>query len=129
MLIGIAIAISALLTAGLTYRSALVMQELNLARADVLRIPVPTSLRACSIDGPLTKRRSQSWRKRNWKARLPLHSCATSIALKRSMTFGHEFDDNVIIEIAGVFLDFAEQNAVLAAAWRRIRRSDGRHKR
>jgi diguanylate cyclase (GGDEF)-like protein len=114
MIIGIVI--SALLTASLTYRSALVMLELNLARAELLRIS-----RTDQLTGLLNRRGFDE---------MAVEVLANARAAKQSAValmcdidrfkaindqFGHEFGDKVLVEIAGVLGSFARQNGMLAA--------------
>jgi diguanylate cyclase (GGDEF)-like protein len=114
MIIGVVI--SALLTGALTYRSALVMRELNLARAELLRIS-----RTDQLTGLLNRRGFDE------TATLVLASAKaakmSAIALMCDIDrfkavndqFGHEFGDKVLIAIARVLGSFAQQNGMLAA--------------
>jgi diguanylate cyclase (GGDEF)-like protein len=108
--------IAALLTSSLTYRSALVMKELNLARAELLRIS-----RTDQLTGLLNRRAFDETASsilanaREAKATAVAFMCDIDRFKAINDQFGHEFGDKVIIEIARVFGDFARQNGVLVA--------------
>lgn len=110
------VVIAALLAGSLTYRSALVMQELNLARAELLRIS-----RTDQLTGLLNRRAFDETAMsilataRLAKANAVAFMCDIDRFKAINDQFGHEFGDKVIVEIAGVFKAFAEQNGVLAA--------------
>lgn len=112
----IGIIVSALLTAGLSYRSALVMRELSLARAELLKISCTDQL-----TGLLNRRGFDD-----------AAASALSIAKKANLTttvlmcdldrfktindrFGHEFGDRVLVAIAGVLRLFAQETGALVA--------------
>ena len=112
----IAIIVSALLSGGLSYRSALVMRELALARAELLRISCTDQL--CGLLNrrgfdeaamlALTKAR---------EANLPITVLMCDIDRFKAINdqFGHEFGDKVIVAIAEVLRAFAERRQMLVA--------------
>jgi diguanylate cyclase (GGDEF)-like protein len=110
------VVIAALLTSSLAYRSALVMKELNLARAELLRIS-----RTDQLTGLLNRRAfdemaiSMLANAKEAKATVIAFMCDIDRFKAINDRFGHEFGDKVIIEIARVFADFAKQNGVLVA--------------
>jgi diguanylate cyclase (GGDEF)-like protein len=114
MIIGVII--SALLTGSLTYRSALVMRELNLARGELLRIS-----RTDQLTGLLNRRGFDET-----AGSMLANAKATKVSVIALMCdidrfkavndqFGHEFGDKVLVEIARIFDSFARQNHMLAA--------------
>jgi diguanylate cyclase (GGDEF)-like protein len=110
------VVIAALLTGSLTYRSALVMRELNLARAELLRIS-----RTDQLTGLLNRRAFDETAMsilataKLAKANAVAFMCDIDRFKTINDQFGHEFGDKVIVEIAEVFKAFAEHNGVLAA--------------
>jgi diguanylate cyclase (GGDEF)-like protein len=110
------VVIATVLTSSLTYRSALVMKELNLARAELLRIS-----RTDQLTGLLNRRAfdemaiSMLATAKEAKAITVAFMCDIDRFKAINDRFGHEFGDKVIIEIARVFGDFAQQNDVLVA--------------
>lgn len=109
-------AISVLLTGALSYRSALVMRDLNLARAELRRIS-----RTDKLTGLLNRRgfeeMAASILAEARKAKKPAVALMCDIDHFKSINdeFGHEFGDKVLIEIAEVFRSFGEQNDMLVA--------------
>lgn len=112
----ISMIISGLLTAGLSYRSALMMRELALTRAELMRISGTDQL-----TGLLNRRGFDE-----------AASSALTKALRANQTttvlmcdidrfkaindqFGHEFGDKVLIGISQVLLSFAERRRMLVA--------------
>jgi diguanylate cyclase (GGDEF)-like protein len=112
----ISVVISALLTSALTYRSALVMQELNLTRAELLRIS-----RTDQLTGLLNRRgfdeTATSILINAKAAKLPAVALMCDIDRFKAVNdqFGHEFGDKVIFEVARVVDSFAKENGMLAA--------------
>jgi hypothetical protein len=110
----IAILVSAVLSGGLSYRSALVMRELALARAELLRISCTDQL--CGLLNrrgfdeaamlALTKAR---------EANLPTTVLMCDIDRFKAINdqFGHEFGDKAIVAIGEVLRDFAERREML----------------
>jgi diguanylate cyclase (GGDEF)-like protein len=110
------VVIAAILTSTLTYRSALVMKDLNLARAELLRIS-----RTDQLTGLLNRRAFDETaisilaNAREAKNTAVAFMCDIDRFKAINDQYGHEFGDKVIIEIARVFGDFAKQNDVLVA--------------
>jgi diguanylate cyclase (GGDEF)-like protein len=110
------VVIATLLTSSLTYRSALVMKELNLARAELLRIS-----RTDQLTGLLNRRAFDQMASsilvnaKETKATVIAFMCDIDRFKAINDRFGHELGDKVIIQIARVFGDFAQQNGVLVA--------------
>lgn len=108
--------ISALLTGGLTYRSALVMQELTLTRAELLRIS-----RTDQLTGLLNRRgfdeAAISALRRAHDANLSTAVLMCDIDRFKEINdgFGHEFGDKVLVQIADVLCSFAKQHRMLVA--------------
>ncbi len=109
-------AISVLLTGALSYRSALVMRELNLARAELRHIS-----RTDQLTGLLNRRgfeeMAASVLADARKAKQPAVALMCDIDRFKAINdqFGHEFGDKVLVEIAQVFRSFGEQNDMLVA--------------
>ncbi|WP_312018128.1 GGDEF domain-containing protein [Bradyrhizobium sp. sBnM-33] len=112
----ISMLISGLLTAGLSYRSALVMRELALARAALLRISCTDQL-----TGLLNRRgfdeAAMSALTEARKANLPTTVLMCDIDRFKAINdqFGHEFGDRVLIAIAEVLRSFGERRQMLVA--------------
>jgi diguanylate cyclase (GGDEF)-like protein len=109
-------ATAVLLTAALSYRSALVMRELNLARAELRHIS-----RTDQLTGLLNRRgfeeAATSALTGASKAGAPVVALMCDIDRFKAINdeFGHEFGDQVLIEVANVFRAFGEQNGILVA--------------
>jgi diguanylate cyclase (GGDEF)-like protein len=114
--ITIGMIVSALLTAGLSYRSAMVIRELGAARAELMRISCTDQL-----TGLLNRRGFDE-----------AAASALSTANKDSLTttvlmcdldrfkaindrFGHEFGDRVLVAVADVLRLFAQETGALVA--------------
>jgi diguanylate cyclase (GGDEF)-like protein len=112
----ISMIISGLLTAGLSYRSALVMRELALARAELLRISGTDQL-----TGLLNRRgfdqAAESALTKALEANVPTTGLMCDIDRFKAINdqFGHEFGDKVLIAIAEVLRSFAERGQMLVA--------------
>lgn len=112
----IAIVIAALLTAGLSYRSALMMQELTLTRAELLRISCTDQL-----TGLLNRRgfdaAASALLVEACEANAPVVALMCDIDHFKSINdrYGHEFGDKVLIRIGDVLRAFADANAILIA--------------
>jgi diguanylate cyclase (GGDEF)-like protein len=114
--IAIGIIVSALLTAGLSYRSALVMRELALARAELLRISCTDQMTGLlnrrGFDDAATARLTKAHEAN-------LTTTVLMCDLDRFKTindkFGHEFGDKVLVAIAGVLRLFAQETGALVA--------------
>jgi diguanylate cyclase (GGDEF)-like protein len=108
--------VSAVLSGGLSYRSALVMRELALARAELLRISCTDQL--CGLLNRRGLRRSAmlALAKAN-DANLPTTALMFDIDRFRAINdqFGHEFGDKVIVAIGEVLRAFAERREMLVA--------------
>jgi diguanylate cyclase (GGDEF)-like protein len=114
--IGIGVIVSALLTAGLSYRSALVMQELALTRAEMLRIS-----RTDLLTGLLNRRgfdeAAASALAKAHQESLTVVAMMCDIDCFKAINdrFGHEFGDKVLVQIGDVLRQFAEKNPMLVA--------------
>jgi diguanylate cyclase (GGDEF)-like protein len=114
--IGIGIIVSALLTAGLSYRSALVMQELTLTRAELLRIS-----RTDQLTGLLNRRgfdeAAISALAKAHEENLSAVALMCDIDRFKAINdgFGHEFGDKVLVQIGDVLRTFAQENGMLVA--------------
>jgi diguanylate cyclase (GGDEF)-like protein len=112
----IGIVVSALLTAGLSYRSALVMRELALARAELLRISCTDQL-----TGLLNRRgfdeAAISALTKAHEANLTTTVLMCDIDRFKTINdrFGHEFGDKVLIAIGDVLRSFAGNSPMLVA--------------
>jgi diguanylate cyclase (GGDEF)-like protein len=108
--------ISALLAGGLTYRSALVMRELTLTRAELLRIS-----RTDQLTGLLNRRGFDEAAipalRKALDANLPPVVLMCDIDRFKAINdrFGHEFGDKVLVQIADVLRSFANENRMLVA--------------
>jgi diguanylate cyclase (GGDEF)-like protein len=112
----IGIIVSALLTAGLSYRSALVMRELSLARAELLKISCTDQLTG------LLNRRGFDDAATSALSIANKANLATTVLmcdLDRFKTindkFGHEFGDRVLVAVADVLRLFAQETGALVA--------------
>ena len=116
----IGIVVSALLTAGLSYRSALVMRELALARAELLRISCTDQL-----TGLLNRRgfdeAAISALTKAHEANLTTTVLMCDIDRFKTINdrFGHEFGDKVLIAIGDVLRSFAGNSPMSGGAPRR----------
>lgn len=114
--IGVGTVLAALLTAVLTYRTALMMQELTLTRAELLRIS-----RTDQLTGLLNRRgfdeAAASALKKARNANRPVVALMCDIDLFKAINdaHGHEFGDRVIIEISNVLRSFADEAGILVA--------------
>jgi diguanylate cyclase (GGDEF)-like protein len=114
--LAISFVISVLLTGALSYRSALMMRELNLARSELRRIS-----RTDQLTGLLNRRGFEemalSILAEARSAKMPVSALMCDIDRFKAINdqFGHEFGDKVLIEIAQVFRAFAERNDILVA--------------
>jgi diguanylate cyclase (GGDEF)-like protein len=112
----ISMIISGLLTAGLSYRSALVMRELTRTRAELQRISGTDQL-----TGLLNRRgfdqAAESALARARNANLPTTVLMCDIDRFKAINdqFGHEFGDKVLIAIAEVLRSFAKRRQMLVA--------------
>jgi diguanylate cyclase (GGDEF)-like protein len=108
--------IAALLAGLLTYRSALLMQELNLARAELLRISQTDQL-----TGMLNRRgyneAALAALARASDARVSAVALMCDIDRFKAINdqFGHEFGDKVLVEIGDAIRSFGAQNGMLVA--------------
>ena len=112
----ISITISGLLTAGLSYRSALMMRDLAVTRAELQRISGTDQLTGLlnrrgfdqAAESALTKARD---------ANLPATVLMCDIDRFKAINdqFGHEFGDKVLIAIAEVLRSFAERIPTVVA--------------
>ena len=109
-----AVAISALLAGGLSFRSALLMRDLTLARSELARISDTDQL-----TGLLNRRgfdaAAASALRSAAAANLPAVVFICDVDCFKSINdrFGHEFGDSVLVEIADVLRSFAGKDDVL----------------
>jgi len=109
-------ATASLLTGALSYRSAVMMRELNLARAELQHIS-----RTDQLTGLLNRRGFEeaagSTLAKARMAKMPVVALMCDVDRFKAINdqFGHEFGDRVLIEIAHVFRSFGEQNDVIVA--------------
>jgi len=108
--------IAALLAGGLTYRSGLLMQELSLARAELLLIS-----RTDQLTGLLNRRgyneaALEALAKAS-EARIPAVALMCDIDRFKAINdeFGHEFGDKVLVEISEAIRSCGEENGLLVA--------------
>jgi diguanylate cyclase (GGDEF)-like protein len=112
----IGIIVSALLTGGLTYRSALLMRELHLARAELQRIS-----RTDQLTGLLNRRGFDELAVLSLQKAIAMRTSAAALMCDIDRfkavndQFGHEFGDKVLVEIAGIVGSFAQRNGMVAA--------------
>lgn len=109
-----ATAISAVLAGGLSFRSALLMRDLTLARSELARISHTDQL-----TGLLNRRgfdeAAASALRSAFAANLPAVVFMCDVDRFKSINdrFGHEFGDSVLVEIADVLRSFASKDRVL----------------
>ena len=109
-----AVVISALLAGGLSFRSALLMRDLTLARSELAQIS-----RTDQLTGLLNRRgfdESASLTLRSaFAAKLPAVFFMCDVDHFKSINdrFGHAFGDKVLVEIAEVLRTFAGKDGVL----------------
>jgi diguanylate cyclase (GGDEF)-like protein len=114
--IGIGVIVSAMLTAVLSYRSALVMQELTLTRAELLRIS-----RTDELTGLLNRRgfdeAAISALARAHEEKLSAVAMMCDIDRFKAVNdrLGHEFGDKVLVGIADVFRTCAQEHGMLVS--------------
>jgi diguanylate cyclase (GGDEF)-like protein len=109
-----AVAISALLAGALTYRSALLMQELTLTRSELSRLSHTDQLtgllnrRGFDAAAALALRSA-------FAENLPAVVFMCDVDLFKSINdrFGHEFGDKVLVEIGDVLRSFARSDRVV----------------
>jgi PleD family two-component response regulator len=100
----IAIVVSATLSGGLSYRSALVMRELALARAELLRISCTDQL--CGLLNRWGFDEAAMWAlTKAREANLPTTVLMCDIDRFKAINdqFGHEFGDKVIVAIGTIW--------------------------
>lgn len=110
----IGLTISALIAGILTYRSSLLMMDLNLARAELLRMSHTDQL-----TGLLNRRgydaAAQSALASAVEADAPATALMCDIDRFKAINdeFGHEFGDKVLVEISEAIRAFGEENGML----------------
>jgi diguanylate cyclase (GGDEF)-like protein len=110
----IGLIISTLLTGILTYRSGLLMLDLNLARAELLCIAHTDQL-----TGLLNRRGYNVAAQRALASAVKADAPATALMCDIDRfkaindEFGHEFGDKVLVEISEVIRTFGEENGIL----------------
>jgi diguanylate cyclase (GGDEF)-like protein len=108
--------VAALLTGGFSYRSAMLMQELTLARAELLRIS-----RTDQLTGLLNRRGFDEAatlalaKARNENLPAAILMCDIDRFKSINDQFGHEFGDKVLIQISDVLRSFARETDILIA--------------
>jgi diguanylate cyclase (GGDEF)-like protein len=112
----IGIIVSAILSAGLSYRSALVMRELALTRAELLRISCTDQLTGLLNRRGFDEAAMSAWTKAR-EANLPTTVLMCDIDRFKAINdqFGHQFGDRVLIVIAEVLRSFAGRRQMLVA--------------
>lgn len=113
----IGIVVSALLTAGLSYRSALAIRELTQARADLMRISCTDQLTGLLNRRGFDEAAATALSQAKDDA-LPATVLMCDIDHFKTINdrFGHEFGDRVLVAIADVFRSFAaERGRILVA--------------
>ena len=112
----IGVIISALLSGGLSYRSALVMRELAVARAELLRISCTDQLTGLLNRRGFDEAAVAALTKAH-EANLPTTVLMCDIDRFKAINdqFGHEFGDKVLVAIADVLRSFAERSQILVA--------------
>lgn len=114
--LGFGVIVAALLTGGLSYRSALVMQELTLTRAELLQIS-----RTDLLTGLLNRRgfdeAANAALARAQAENLPVVALMCDIDRFKAINdrFGHAVGDRVLVQIGDVLRRFARKNDVLVA--------------
>jgi diguanylate cyclase (GGDEF)-like protein len=109
-------ATSVLLTGALSYRTAVAMREVNLARAELRHIARTDQLtRLLNRRGFEEAAASMLADARKTKMSVAALMCDLDHFKAINDQFGHEFGDSVLIETANVFRSFGEQNDVLVA--------------
>jgi diguanylate cyclase (GGDEF)-like protein len=114
--IGIGVIVSALLTGGLSYRSALVMQELSLTRAELFQVS-----RTDQLTGLLNRRgfdeAAISALAKAHDENLSVVALMCDIDRFKAINdeFGHEFGDKVLVQIGDVLHAFAQKTGMLVA--------------
>jgi diguanylate cyclase (GGDEF)-like protein len=114
LLIGIVIA--ALLAGTMTYRSAILMRELNLARRELVRISHTDQL-----TGLLNRRgyneAAGGALSQAGKAHMPAVALMCDIDRFKAINdkFGHEFGDQVLVEIGYAIRTFCDKNGIVVA--------------
>lgn len=114
--VAIGVLIAALLTGALTYRTSLLMQELYIAKKELLRIS-----RTDQLTGLLNRRGyDEAALKELEKAResnVPAVALMCDIDRFKAINdqFGHEFGDEVLVEIGKVIRSFGNANGMLVA--------------
>jgi diguanylate cyclase (GGDEF)-like protein len=112
----IGIIVSALLTAGLSYRSALVMRELDSARAELMRISCTDQLTGLLNRRGFDDAAASALSMAN---KANLNTTVLMCDLDRFKTindrFGHEFGDKVLVAVAAVLRLFAQETGALVA--------------
>jgi diguanylate cyclase (GGDEF)-like protein len=114
--IGVGATLAALLTAVLTYRTALMMQELTLTRAELLRISRTDQLTSLLNRRGFDEAAASALQKAR-TAKLPVVALMCDIDLFKAINdaHGHEFGDRVLIEISNVLRLFADETGILVA--------------
>jgi diguanylate cyclase (GGDEF)-like protein len=108
--------IAAILTGVLTYRSSLLMRELNLTRTELLRVS-----RMDQLTGLLNRRGFNEAAiqalEQAGEANLPAVALMFDIDRFKAINdrFGHEFGDKVLVEIGAAIHAFADANGMLAS--------------
>lgn len=113
----IGIVVSALLTAGLSYRSALAIRELTQARADLMRISCTDQLTGLLNRRGFDEAAAAALKEAKEELR-PSSVLMCDIDHFKTINdrFGHEFGDKVLVAIADVFRSFAaERGRILVA--------------
>jgi len=108
--------VAALLTGALTYRSALMMQELTLTRAELQQISCTDQLTGLLNRRGFDEAAASAIAKAR-DANLPVVALMCDIDHFKSINdeFGHEFGDKVLVQLSNVLRSFADDNGLLIA--------------
>jgi diguanylate cyclase (GGDEF)-like protein len=110
------IIVSAALSGSMSYRSALVMRELALTRAELLRISCTDQLTGLLNRRGFDEAATSALTKAH-EASAPTTVLMCDIDRFKAINdqFGHEFGDKVLVAIAGVLRSFAERSHMVVA--------------
>lgn len=107
-----AVLVSAVLTSGLTYRSAILMRDLTIARKELFRLS-----RTDKLTGLLNRRGFDELAKvaLRSKGNAGVLMCDIDNFKGVNDRFGHDFGDHVLVIVANIFRSFAEEELAVVA--------------